>query len=393
MLDYQIHEQGFNPRECSGYGKFRNFFRRAREEHTFHLHYLADGTVTFKERLYVPENDLFCEIATLTPMQIHGRVMEVYRLPTLTSFWLKTQSAQKEIVTASLPLHCCAFGYNCKLGNKSVSLTTQITAAQIRQGEVIWCSKARAWQWAKVHCHPFIGKPLGAPCHGPVFYHDLPQEAWGQLELPDELPATIFAVRPLKCNWCKIWFSDYETLIEHTCFHESNLGPFQCMSAERITVTINFELQVDKVEILVCEACMMFFCTLTCLLTHQQICSRNPQQGLMKGWRSSYGCIRPWLTLEHGVDFSSLLITGTPFRKLRAGCDDCLQVLQPAGMWMGAEVHAKQVQHTLTWTRWCLSLVLRRTYQNSQTRPLLRFLRDSGLLKKSFVVRDLLLEF
>ena len=138
---------------------------------------------------------------------------------------------------------------------------------------------------------------------------------------------------------------------------------------------------------------MMFFCNVACLLMHQQVCSLQPQSGLMRGWRSSYGNIRPWQTLRPHQNFTSLYIRGTPFRKVRAGCEDCLDVLQPLGRWLGAGEHAKKICRTLIWATWTISLTLKRAYQNRNVKPMLQHLLINRFLTKYNELRNLLLDF
>ena len=196
----------------------------------------------------------------------------------------------------------------------------------------------------------------------------------------------------MKCNCCKIWFSNYEPFCEHVCYHSSNLGPFPCGSAFQIPLFLVLDLYDEGLEILVCEACVMFFCTVACLQTHQQICARNPQAGIMRGWRSSYGNIRPWRTLEPVHHFRSFFVTGAPFRRLRAGCEDCLGLLHPSGRWLGASSHAEDIRRTLIWATWTISLMLRRAYQNRQVKPTLLHLQKGNLPGQYAEIRNLLLE-
>ena len=383
MLEYQSFEQGRDPRRCRNPHQFRSFFMRMKRSHPLHLHALTSNVLSIQQLKDLPEDIDCCKVTALATLSSVGRRVEAYRLPTITYFWIKQTANRAHLISSCLKLHCCAYGLSSKLQIQTITALTNLNAFQTMENGTLWCTNRRSWFWVKKRLQDHKNAPI-TQC---------PMEVKHVLQMPMDLAGNLFAIRPTRCNRCKIWFSDHETLSEHRCFRTSNLGPFPCGSRQRIQLTVDFDLSLEPFEILVCECCMMFFCEPSCLQTHQQVCDRRPLPGAMKGWRSSYGCIQPWLTLDPADGKGSLLLTGTPFRKLRIGCEDCLRTLAPAGLWLGAAEQAKNIKQTLTWTRWTMALYLRKFFQNKQVLPTLRFLRQQRTQHCSTEIRNFILSF
>jgi hypothetical protein len=393
MLEHHIWEQGYDPRSCTRHNGFRNFFRRANEQQPLHLHFLMNHNIQYHAYRAKKCNIPTTRIVTLEPFSFHGRRTETYKIPVLRFIWKENEAVN----SACLALRCCTYSYSAKLRHLSLPLLTDINKAQIRQGRVAWCAKERTWQWTTIaltHIHPSLSPPEA--------YHfnqtaplrtDLPRAAFNALLLPADLAASQHAIKPLRCSGCSIWFSNYETLTEHRCFQKSNLDKSDCGSDYRIPITYDLEIYKEPYTLLVCEACMMFFTNTACLQSHQQICTRNPIAGQMYGWRSSYSRVRPWRTSVPSGTYRSLNLLGTPFRKLRAGCDDCIKHFFPQGGWIGAAEQAQQWNLLLRWTRLTLSLALRKIYQNAQIVATMKVWNQSKLSTQGADLRGHLLSF
>ena len=374
MLQIHIHEQGRDPRTTQRAVNFRSFFRHACRKVPMHLHNLATEHIEFNElRNFLPPENVYCKVIGLEPVYFHGRITEMFRVPAYTFFWKNTQNA---IGTACLPLHCCAYGYSAKLGRAVVPLLTTLTAAHIGQDNVVWCSQARTWSWKHV--------PLP---HMRNDVNDLPVVVWDDLQPPRFLAACWHGIRPLWCFCCQVWFSNYVRFAEHVCFAEQNLGPHYCGSSERIAITPVFETQPHDADMVMCEACMMLFCHIHCLQKHQQICTRNPLIGAMIGWRSSYGLITPARTAQPRF-YQSFLITGTPFRKLRLGCEHCVWKFYPCGHWIRADKHIKKWWVALGWVNWTVSLVIRHYCAGKHMLAASRSLREQAKYRISRDVKS-----
>ena len=137
----------------------------------------------------------------------------------------------------------------------------------------------------------------------------------------------------------------------------------------------------------------MFFFSTPCLQSHQRICKRNPRIKSIYSWKLAYGCIRPWRTLNSSETPTTLFLQGTPFRKLRPGCENCLRALTPEGSWLGAKEQAKASRFLLMWTRLTFYISLRRIYQDKMVAPLILMIRNNKSLFHNREVVDLLLAF
>ena len=224
MLHLHIREQGCDPRTIQRAESFRNFFRRACRREPRQLHILAtevfSEVVQFNElRDFLPPENVYCKVVGLKTVILQGRIEEMFRVPACTFFWKNGRNA---ICTASLPLHCCTYGYSAKLGRTVVPLLTQLTAAHIGQDDVVWCSHARTWSWKRVSL-PHLKAPfrrINDQFASIPWVNDLPAVALDDLRPPRFLAACWHGIRPLQCLWCQIWFSNYVHFAEHDCFAE-----------------------------------------------------------------------------------------------------------------------------------------------------------------------------
>ena len=139
---------------------------------------------------------------------------------------------------------------------------------------------------------------------------------------------------------------------------------------------------------LVCEDCMMFFFSTPCLQNHQSICKGNNRNKSENSWRLAYSCVRPWRTLRADEANAALYLQGTPFRKLRPGCENCLRTLSPEGLWLGAVERAEAHLHLLKWTKFVVYLTLRRVYQDKMISPLYRLVKSNRTLLQNQEVVD-----
>jgi hypothetical protein len=89
----------------------------------------------------------------------------------------------------------------------------------------------------------------------------------------------------------------------------------------------------------------------------------------------------------------ALYLQGTPFRKLRPGCENCLRALSPEGIWLGAVERAEAHQHLLKWTKFAFYLILRRVYQDKMISPLFRLIKSNRTLLHNQEVVDHLKTF
>jgi len=84
---------------------------------------------------------------------------------------------------------------------------------------------------------------------------------------------------------------------------------------------------------------------------------------------------------------------GTPFRKLRPGCENCLRTLSPEGIWLGAVERAEAHQQLLKWTKLVVYLTLRRVYRDKMISPLFRLIKSNRSLIQNQEVVDHLKTF
>ena len=89
----------------------------------------------------------------------------------------------------------------------------------------------------------------------------------------------------------------------------------------------------------------------------------------------------------------ALYLQGTPFRKLRPGCESCLRTLSPEGIWLGAMERAEAHQHLLKWTKLVVYLTLRRVYRDKMISPLFRLIKSNRSLIQNQEVVDHLKTF
>jgi hypothetical protein len=94
---------------------------------------------------------------------------------------------------------------------------TKLTSELCKNEGVLWCTKARSWIWDKL-C--LANVPLSSTSTNLQSNHlqlsDAPPEVEVYFHLPTGLSANLAAVKPLRCDRCKLWFCDYPRLAEHT---------------------------------------------------------------------------------------------------------------------------------------------------------------------------------
>ena len=392
MLEEQIQEQGRDPRSLKTALQLRGFLNRANKTIPFYLETLAE--------LERPVNTVPLLFRSHTVVTIHSlrkltnadKQPRKYRIPALKHFWLEQEQGQTKLVTACLPLHCCTFGFSIKLKLHYTHLMTTLTSELCKNDGALWCSRSRAWHWDKLcitNVPSIFLQPRSTDFHATQLQlTDAPPEVEVYFQLPTHLSANLAAIKPLRCDKCKLWFKDYLQLVAHTCFHKSNLGPHPCGSEKRIQLTAEFELRRDNEDILVCEDCMMFFFSTPCLQNHQSICRSDDHSRCKNSWKLAYGCVRPWRTLMANEANHALYLQGTPFRKLRPGCENCLRTLSPEGIWLGAAERADAHQHLLKWTKFVFYQTLRRVYQDKMISPLFRMIKSNRTLLQNQEVID-----
>jgi len=165
MLDFQIFEQGRDPRSCRNSYQFRNFFRRMNRTHPLHLHALTSENRSFQQLKSLPDDRECCRITALATLSHQGRRIETYRLPTLTYFWIKRSTSQTTLESTRLMLHCCAYGLSSKLQLQTIAAMTNLNREQTKEGGALWCTLNRSWFWFKLRVHG-LSKAPQTQAHG-----------------------------------------------------------------------------------------------------------------------------------------------------------------------------------------------------------------------------------
>ena len=295
-----------------------------------------------------------------------------YKVPVLLYFNFDTK------VTTSLCLHCCLYGFSARLKEQIVySHSLLITQNNPGGNKIRWCSLERTWTWSQ----PRLAIDFCPPDCPPVVFSRMVNAA----RTPYKLTASLRGALPLRCSFCHVWTADYPSLLAHECHN-----PFSRMvcstGCDNQTIPITLENEESHEEptfMLVCPRCMLFFHDTLCLRAHEPFC------GVFH-----YSRISPAKTLEplHRQP-SSLLIKGTPFRKLRCGCSHCLKHLYPQGSWLGVSFLAARQVTLARWINLATSVLLRAVFLRGSLKQFAALSQSTKALKRRRTLSREILQF
>ena len=341
-----IAELGVNPLTTRSFKSFKNFFKRANARAPQETAELIDNIITFHEFKRLRLRNV-CQVIGIEVVKdtayCKADPFIDYLVPNLTYF----HRARSGLLSANLPMHCSTYGFFAKLGLDAVYQMTEIRPTHNQNNaHVKWCSSKRTWTWTPTNRRT---------CE---MIEDCPFSAFRAMRFPRSLAANFHGSLPLQCYRCQIWTKDSDQMASHQCYRPQAQHPDSaCNDPQRIDITYeldNITLTTKMQLILCCGNCMMFFTKTDCYQSHLQFCRQS---------RCSRFRISPSKSLLplHNQP-RSLLIEGSPFRKLRCGCSHCLR------SFYGADHLVTKYKRTLKWTYIILSLLLRNF---SRTRSLL----------------------
>ena len=357
----------------------QNAIRRKKERNPL---FIADSMETSQPHHVLRQMD-GTEIVQIAGAMLYGYSNQdqlrrnFYKVPVILNFNYNTQ------VTTSLCLFCCFYGYSAKLREQIVySHSLLITQNNPGGNKIRWCSLERTWIWSQ----PRLAIDFCPPDCPPVVFSRMVNAA----RTPYKLTASLQGTLPLRCSFCLFWTADYSNLLAHKC-HSSSSQIVRSIGCNRRAVPITLDTEESYEEpnfMLVCPHCMLFFFHTLCLQAHEPFC------GVFH-----YSRISPEKTLEplhrHSAinEPSSLLVKGTPFRKLRCGCSHCLKHLCPQGSWLGVSFLAVRQITLARWIYMTVSVYLRANFLKGCLKQFATLRWSAKALKRRGTLTREILEF
>ena len=349
LLD-EISRQGLDPLRSESEKSFHNFFRRAnRYRLDFDLEPLAHEILQPEIFRATGGQEWVGSIITRPFRTSRGErndkeiqlAMHMYR------------RKERKLQVTKLRMYCFTFSYSAKLRQKAVFALTDLQPRHLSLLNTLkWCAADRTWKWTWVEFTNYDQlPPLPSMC-SIVFF--------------GSLAASMFAKLPLQCPRCLHWIKDY-------CLWQSHVD--SCVGTGPLPqdniIDINFDLSSwqDNFQFLICESCMLAFCSPLCLALHQRF---HPEM---------FHHISPLASLFplHQSWLSTLLVERTPFRKLRTGCFHCAQSFFKQNNHKEEIERAKSKRLQLKWVYFVLSLYLQKLVQHSNYLQAAKNLRNKSL--------------
>lgn len=380
-LQELIQAIGIDPRLEWSSKKFNTFFRLANKKDPYSTAELVEEIIPFHELRQLSRRTV-CRVIGLEAIKDTARCKAhphiEYKIPLLIyHFWY-----EDEVVSANLPMHCSTYGYSSKLGLSMVYRMTELKPTHNENNQAIkWCYRTRCWTWA----------PNSRQCMKRYNQsEDCPSEAFRMAQPPVTLLADSQAVLPAQCQICYTWFKDTNQLVEHAC-HRSIEERIQtgCYLQNRIELHFDLDIGDETMStcfIYVCHCCSMIFVRSRCFLSHSRFCDPSSARGNWTAY-SRIDANSTMLPIQRNP--GTLLVTGTPFLKLRSGCSNCLRSFTKQATGPGNNYYIAKNNNVLRWAFMTHALMLK-AYSTQRSIVLLakRNTTDLSQLKKRKVAYE-----